>query len=367
MRILFFYILILLSFTCFQGCSRYGDNTNNQDNDETENPSDTTKMYKNPVFQPDLADPTVIKSPDGWFYAYGSENTWDDNVHHIIPVIRSKDLVNWEYMRDAFDNKPVWKQGGIWAPEITNINGNYYLYYACSIWGDKNPGIGLAISSVPEGPFTDLGKLFDSDEMGVKNSIDPSFFRFDDKNYLLWGSLGGGIFGIELTEDGKKITGEKFQIAGNSFEAAYIFRKDNYFFLFMSTASCCEGAKSVYRVVAGRSENFKGPYFTETGKSLLLYNNSWYEPFVDKIEGVVLKGNLKIAGPGHNGQILTDDNGDDWFVYHAILRINPLLPDGATRRPLFIDQIVWINGWPVINQGKGPGYEYTRKPFFNYK
>jgi arabinan endo-1,5-alpha-L-arabinosidase len=358
------YALVISALLGFQGCGRNSDNIDNQDNGNSDNPIDTANSYRNPVFEPDLADPTFIKTDEGWFYAYGTENTWDNNVHHVTPVVRSKDLVNWEFVRDAFDSKPLWKDGGIWAPAITRLNGSFCLYYAYSTWGDKNPGIGMAISSTPEGPFTDQGKVFDSNMMGVVNSIDPSVFSYNDKNYLIWGSLGGGIYGVELSSDGKTTVGEKFHIAGNSFEAAYIYSRDNYFYLFLSTASCCEGANSVYRVVAGRSDNFRGPYYTESGKALLLYNNSWYEPYVDKIEGVVLAGNLKIAGPGHNGQILKDDNGNEWFTYHAILRSNPILPDGATRRPLFIDRIEWKNGWPVINQGKGPSYDYKTKPYF---
>lgn len=329
-------------------------------------PDDTTEYYKNPVFEPDLADPTLIKSSDGWFYAYGTANTWDDGIHRKVPVIRSKDLVNWEYSRDAFDVTPDWKAGGIWAPEITFLRDRYYMYYAFSTWGDKNAAIGLAVSDNPEGPFTDLGKLFDSEEIGVFNSIDPSFFRFKNKNYLIWGSLGGGIYGIKLSSDGKKTNGRKFQIAGNSFEAPYIFQKGKFFYLFLSTSTCCEGASSTYRVVVGRSNNFSGPYLTQTGKNLLNYNNSWQEPQVNQIEGVMLQGNSVVAGPGHNGQIITDDNGNDWFTYHGILRSNDLLPGGATRRPLFIDKIEWISGWPVINSGKGPSYYYKQKPFFNF-
>ena len=79
--------------------------------------------YQNPVFEPDLADPTVIKANDGWFYAYGTENTWEENNHQVVPVIKSSDLVNWKYVGQAFSEKPDWKDGWIWAPNINYING----------------------------------------------------------------------------------------------------------------------------------------------------------------------------------------------------------------------------------------------------
>ncbi len=322
-------------------------------------------LYTNPVFEPDLADPTIIRTSDGTFYAYGTENTWDDGKHRVVPVIVSRNLVDWSYVGEAFQEKPSWKEGGIWAPSIAFINNQYYLYYAFSTWGDQNAAIGLAVSDKPEGPFIDQGKIFDSQSIQVYNSIDPYVFVDDGRIYMLWGSLGGGIYGIELKNDGKTITGDKFQIAGNSFEAAYLYKRKGYYYLFVSTGSCCEGPNSLYRVVVGRSENLQGPYYTKTGKNLKDYNYSWWLPALDNIEGVVLRGNDMVAGPGHNAQIVTDDKGTSWFIYHGVLRSNPWLPGGATRRPLFIDKIEWISGWPVINQDMGPSLTTRQKPYFN--
>jgi arabinan endo-1,5-alpha-L-arabinosidase len=322
-------------------------------------------MYRNPVFEPDLADPTWIRTGDGWFYAYGTENTWETG-HQVVPVARSRDLVNWSYVGEAFEKKPDWKDGWIWAPEIASLGGKYVLYYAFSLWGDPNPAIGVATSDRPEGPFTDHGRLLDSESMDVVNSIDPSIYKEDGSIYLIWGSLGGGIHGIGLSADGRSITGEKFPLAGTSFEAPYIFRKDGYYYLFLSTATCCEGAGSLYRVVVGRSEDLRGPYRTINGHDLLGYNNGWLPPAVDLIDGVILAGNATFAGPGHNGQIFTDDGGQDWFIYHAIERSDPYLPVGATRRPLCIDPIEWVEGWPVINGGQGPSSGDNEKPTIHF-
>ncbi len=339
---------------------------NNGDSTFTLAEQESEITYTNPVFEPDLADPTIIRAENGWFYAYGTENRWPEG-YQVVPIIKSEDLVNWEYVGEAFNKKPDWKNGGIWAPSIHFVDSLYYLYYSYSTWGDDNPGIGLAIAEVPEGPFIDRGKLLDTQSSGVKNSIDPYLFTENGKNYLFWGSLGGGIYGIPLSFDGKRIIGDKFRIAGNSFEAVYIDKKEEYYYLYLSTASCCDGANSVYRVVVGRSKNLAGPFLTSSGHDLINYNNMWWVPVVDNIKGVIIESNDNIAGPGHNAQIITDDRGDDWFVYHAILKSNPNLPGGATRRPLFIDRIDWEDGWPVINAGMGPSYEERQQPFFNIK
>ncbi len=323
----------------------------------------TLTTYSNPVFEPDLADPTIIRAEDGWFYAYGTENTWPGG-HRVTPIVKSRDLVNWEYVGQAFAVKPDWKPGYIWAPSIHRLNGLYYLYYSNSTWGDENPGIGLALAENPEGPFTDRGMLLDTRSTGVINSIDPYLFSEGGENHLFWGSLGGGIYGIRLSSDGMRITGEKFQVAGNSFEGVYIHKREGFYYIFLSTGSCCDGASSTYRVVAGRSQNLEGPYLTKNGSDLMNYNDMWWAPMVDNIDGVIIKSNDHVAGPGHNAQIVADDRGDDWFIYHGIVKSNPLLPNGATRRPLFIERIAWKNGWPEINRGTGPGVQEQQAPFF---
>ncbi|HEY6913857.1 MAG TPA: family 43 glycosylhydrolase, partial [Paludibacter sp.] len=271
--------------------------------------------YKNPVFEPDFADPTIIKAADGWFYGYATENTWTDGVHHLVPVIKSKNLTQWQYVSDAFKVRPSWKKaGGIWAPDVTVANGKYYMFYSYSTWGDSNPGIGLAIAGKPEGPFADQGKLFDSESIGVSNSIDPYLFQtgkgVNRKSYLFWGSFFG-IYGIELSADLKSVKGYKFKIAGNAFEASYIKEKKGKFYFFGSVGSCCDGANSQYRVCVAVSTNIKGPYKDKTGVDIIN----------DGVEGTLLISGNKVAGwvgPGHNSKIITDDAGKDYFLYHAI-------------------------------------------------
>lgn len=327
-------------------------------------PQDSTTelaTYKNPVFEPDLADPTVIRASDGWFYAYGTENTWNNGVHHIVPIIKSQDLTQWQFVADAFVSRPEWKsEGGIWAPDVTFINGKYCMYYSISTWGDSNPGIGLAISEQPNGPFTDQGKVFDSQSIGVKNSIDPFFIRTGTgsslKNFLFWGSFNG-IYGIELASDFKSPVGDKFKIAGNAFEAPYIYEKEGKFYFFGSTGSCCEGADSKYKVCIAIATDIKGPYLDKTAVSILIDGQTG---------SAFLRGDRSTGwvGPGHNSKIVTDDAGNDYFLYHAIDLSNPYLPGGATRRPLLLDKINWVNGWPEINGGL-PGNSIQISPKIN--
>jgi arabinan endo-1,5-alpha-L-arabinosidase len=310
-----------------------------------EHPSDEKKVFQNPVVARSLPDPTVIKADDGFFYLYATEDTRN------TPIYKSKDLVNWEFTGTAFtsETRPTFEpKGGLWAPDINYINGKYVLYYSMSVWGGEwTCGIGIATSDSPAGPFTDQGKLFRSNEIGVQNSIDPFFITEDGRNYLFWGSFRG-IYYIELTSDGLAILpgAEKKQIAGTAYEGVYILKNEGYYYMFASIGSCCEGVNSTYNTVVGRADNLFGPYLNKTGQDMM--NNRHVS---------LIKGNDRFVGTGHNSEIVTDDNGRFWFLYHAVDKTNP------KGRVLMLDEIQWKDGWPFVNNGT-PSLEWE-VPVFN--
>ena len=91
-------------------------------------PTAADTLFQNPVFEPDLADPSVVRAADGSFYAYGTENNWSAGIHRVTPILKSKNLVDWQYVTDAFVTRPTWKtSGGIWAPDVTFVNSKYYM------------------------------------------------------------------------------------------------------------------------------------------------------------------------------------------------------------------------------------------------
>src|SRR5215217_7360950 len=82
--------------------------------------------YSNPVsasFADTFADPSIIKAKDGYWYAYGTSDPLreGEGTSHTIPMARSKNLTDWNYVGDAFDasNRPSWAtpEAGIWAPD----------------------------------------------------------------------------------------------------------------------------------------------------------------------------------------------------------------------------------------------------------
>lgn len=293
-----------------------------------------SKKYSNPVLPVSMPDPTIVKAIDGTFYLYGTEDIRN------VPIYQSTNLVNWQFVGTAFtdESRPDFEPGGnIWAPEINYINGKYVLYYSMSVWGEEwTCGIGVAVSDKPEGPFVDKGKLFRSNEIGVKNSIDPFYIEDGDRKYLFWGSFRG-IYAIELTDDGLSVNPdtEKWQIAGSLFEGTYIYKKDNYYYLFASVGSCCKGIESTYQLVVGRSESLLGPYVNKDGKGMM-----------DSSYTQVIGSNERFVGNGHCSQIVQDTDNNDWIFFHGV-DVNA--PQG---RVLLLNQIKWdAKGWPYVEGG----------------
>jgi arabinan endo-1,5-alpha-L-arabinosidase len=301
----------------------------------------TTTTYQNPVIGQSLPDPTVIKASNGWFYLYATEDTPN------VPIWRSQNLVDWLFVGTCFTSatRPPWPDdpdAGIWAPDINYINGKYVLYFSRSTWGGVSKcGIGAATANDPGGPFTNHGKLFNSAEIGVQNSIDPFYMEDEGKKYLVWGSYGtnAGIHITELSDDGLSVKdmGNVTKIAGTHFEGTYIHKRGTYYYLFASTGSCCSGANSTYALVVGRAENLSGPYIDKDSDPLLstAYNWAW-----------VIQKNDHFVGPGHCSEIVTDDAGNDWILYHGYVKGKE-----DAGRQLLMSQIIWENDWPSVAGG----------------
>lgn len=76
--------------------------------------------------------------------------------------------------------------------------------------------------------------------------------------------------------------------------------------MFASIGSCCEGIRSTYKVVVARSKKVWGPYKDKSGKPMLKNGYS-----------LVIGANDHFVGNGHGSQIIRDDAGQDWLLYHG--------------------------------------------------
>ena len=321
------------------------------------------KKYTNPVYGSDFPDPTVQRAPDGTFYSYATG----------CKCKKSTDLVNWTNVSGVI-SRPTWNDSihadgtrdnySLWAADVNYVDGKYICYYASALWGNgSRTGIGVAVGDTPI-KFTDKGKLFRSTEIGVKNSIDPCYVEEFDKKYLVWGSFND-ICIVELTEDALAVKNFSpinnpqpngswrrhagvTKLAGGAFEGAMIFKRGKYYYLFCSVGSCCEGENSTYRTVVGRATRLLGPYTNKQGGQMVNDNYT-----------TIISGNDRWKGPGHNSEIIIDDEGQTWLLYHSYDRNN-----NFNGRVMLLDKITWDKSdWPVINDGH-PSSDERDAPIF---
>ena len=332
-------ILMLLVSLCGISCKSHNLSSKEEQSEIKE------ERYWNPIINISVPDPTAIRAVDGTFYLYGTEDTRN------IPIYHSQDMVNWKFVGTAFTDitRPQFpaqvsaSEASLWAPEIRYIKGKYVLFYSLARWGEHWVStVGYALSDKPEGPFVPKGYVLTSKEMGVENSIDQFYYEEDGKHYMLWGSFFG-LYIVELSvADDMTITAKKETmklIAGKAYEGVNVWKRDGYYYLFASIGSCCEGIKSTYQTVVGRSKSLFGPYQNKAGEQML---NNRHE--------VVLRSSVDnvFKGTGHNSILLEDDAGQTWMIYHAYYKP---WATGDNGRSVSMDMVKWVDEWPYVNDG----------------
>lgn len=308
----------------------------------------------------DFPDPAVMRGKDGNWYAYSTGGPFDEDgvPGSSYKIAKSADLVHWE------DAGPVFPEGrrpkyatattGFWAPDIRYLNGQYLLYFTVPdttfTTQGFDPAIGVATAPTPAGPWTAADEPLIPPRPnggGWDTTIDPAMFTdTDGTHYLYWGGYGTGIWVVELSADGRRTTTEPRHIASSRFEGPNVLHRDGWYYLFGSSANCCAGPTTGYTVFVGRSRSPLGPFKDKLGVDMLA-SRSGGTPVIAP------NGNMWI-GTGHHSAAL-DVSGESYMAYHAIDRNDPWLDvsPGFTMRPMNIDRMDWIDGWPLVRAGLG--------------
>ncbi|MCK5175902.1 MAG: family 43 glycosylhydrolase [Planctomycetes bacterium] len=291
-------------------------------------------------------DPAVIRSDSGWIYVFSTGKG--------LPVRRSRDMLQWEYVGTVFDEPvPEWAvkavpgTRGIWAPDISHRASRYWLYYSVSTFGSQRSCIGLA-TNVTLDPadddyeWIDRGKVIDSAPGRTNfNAIDPAAFTdASGTRWLTWGSFWDGIKMMRLDEltgkphsAGERIYSLARRPVAHAIEAPYIVYRQGFYYLFVSFGACCDGLDSTYRIMVGRSKAVTGPYIDIQGRQML-----------DGGGSLLLASHENWRGPGHNS-VLTTDHGD-WLVHHTYDARQEKGPRNLQIRPL-----IWgRQGWPLAGE-----------------
>jgi len=277
----------------------------------------------------------------------------------------SKDRKTWTVQPSSFIEKvPEWTtdsvkgfRSHVWAPDIIKWHGRWWLTYSCSTFGRNTSAIGVMSSDRLNGQWKDEGCIVKSEaKRNDWNAIDSNIAIDDnDQPWMVWGSFWDGIqiakldTTMHLASTPKTVARRHVQgdpnaaenptskFAGrNAIEAPFIFKKNGFYYLFVSWDYCCRGAKSNYRVAVGRSKNIAGPYLDQNGKDMLIGGGTLF------FEGD--KKNFEAAGhcaaytfPAKNG------GEEDIFICHGY----STNMNGAAL--LVQKPIKWTNdGWPKL-------------------
>jgi arabinan endo-1,5-alpha-L-arabinosidase len=296
-------------------------------------------------------DPVLIKQKDTYYlYCTGRG----------ISVFSSKDLKNWNTEPSVFNEKPTWVdavvpdfKNHIWAPDISFHNNTYYLYYSVSAFAKNTSAIGVATNTTLNAndknyKWIDHGIVIESiPNRDLWNAIDPNL-TFDENNipWLAFGSFWEGLKMVKLNPDLLSIAQSQewytiakrkrtFELADTNpgdaaLEAPFVFKKNGYYYQFLSWDLCCRGKESTYKVVVGRSKNATGPYVDKEGKLLTEGGGS-----------LVVQGGENYYGVGHNSVYTFDEK--DYIFYHGY----DVKQKG--RPVLIVKELKWdTNLWPTL-------------------
>jgi arabinan endo-1,5-alpha-L-arabinosidase len=319
--------------------------------------SEPINSFINPIIDQDFPDPSILRCSDGYFYLYGTQHR-SDTYFRNIQVARSKNLIDWEILEDALPTKPDWanETHNFWAPDVKEVDGVFYMYFSAELNGTNGDmAIGVAISDNPYGPFHDCGKPLVTGHW-IEN-IDP--MAFDDpvtgKKLLYWGSGFKPIRVQELNDDrisfkeGSKPHKVLFPDAKleceTLTEGAYVTYKEGYYYMYYS-GDCCWWDRK-YAVMVARSKSALGP-FEKMCKELHCDDD------------IIIGFSEHWKAPGHNC-IVTDDNGQDWIIYHGVHKESRFEPGTEKlRRIVLMDKIEYRHGWPKVLYGRTNAHPQVR-------
>lgn len=288
--------------------------------------------FTNPVIFADVPDMDVIR--------VGSDYYMVSTTMHLMPgapVMRSKDLVNWEiisYLFEDIKESPLYDlEGGNvygqgqWASSLRYHDDRFYVFFATNnpkksyLYSATDPAGRWEKVTVLDGNYHDASLLFDD----------------DGRVYLAYGA--GRIRIKELDSDLKdfKTGGLDVEVIHGEpkglLEGTHIHKYGGTYYMFLIWWP--QGG--IRTQLCFRSDKIEGPYEMK----------------------VILADDLGMPGKGVAQGCIVDTEQGDWYGF--------LFQDyGAVGRTPVLMPCRWEDGWPVLGdkEGKVPGE--MRKPVQGY-
>lgn len=225
------------------------------------------------------ADPSAHVWQDGKVWIYTSHDMDTATTYNSMDgyhAFSSTDMHNWTDHGEILHSRDIpWGANGLmWAPTAIYKNNQYYLIYPHSADGSRNMRCGIAVSDVPEGPFTDAGWI-----EGITGKwLDPCVFMDEDSiAYLYWGVNAPKV--ARLSDDLLTLAEQPRDVeygSDNFFEASYMHTyKGKYYYSYSARKGGFYGiGDSPYGPFA-----YKGavnPDQSQDHHSMVEYKDQWY-------------------------------------------------------------------------------------------
>lgn len=278
--------------------------------------------YRNPILHADYSDPDVIRV-GGDFYMTASSF----NCTPGLPILHSKDLVNWNLIGHALKNLPdaryqqVQPGCGVWAPAIRFHAGKFWIFFST-----PDEGIFLVTARHPAGPWSEPHCVTTG-----KGLIDPCPLWDDDGEAYLVHAYAGSRAGIKhrlrvcpMAPDGSKLLSEGkivFHQPGKhpTLEGPKFLKRNGWYYILAPAGG------------------------VEIGWQVVLRSKSVYGPYEDKI--VLAQGSTDINGP-HQGALVDTPKNGWWFVHFQ--------DAGVYGRIVHLQPVEWRDNWPLVGKGGEP-------------
>jgi beta-xylosidase len=283
--------------------------------------------YKNPVIHADFSDPDAVRVGDDFYMTASSFNAAPG-----LPVLHSKDLVNWSVLGYALRRQPPFDLfdrpqhgNGVWAPAIRHHEGEFYIYYP-----DPDRGIYVVKAKDAAGPWSEPLLVKEA-----KGWIDPCpLWDEDGRAYLVTGVAASrsGVRSIlvvsRMSPDGTRLLDDGVIVFDGhdrnpTVEGPKFYKRNGYYYIFAPAGG------------------------VETGWQLALRSKNVYGPYEERV--VLAQGKTGVNGP-HQGAWVETQTGESWFLHFQ--------DKGAYGRVVHLQPMRWVGDWPVMGvdaDGDGTG------------
>ncbi len=277
-------------------------------------------QYRNPILYTDYSDPDAIRVGDDYFM---TASTFCNAPG--LPVLHSKDLVNWKVINYAIKQIPeeIYERPvhgcGVWAPAIRYHEGVYYIFFPM-----PDEGIYVTTTTDPWGEWSEPHCLYSG-----KGWIDPCPLWDEDGRCYMVSAYAKSRIGFksilrltEITPDCKEIIDMGKDIFdGNvedqeTIEGPKMYKRNGYYYIFAPAGGVKQGWQTILR-----SRNIWGPY---------------------EYKNVLMQKDTPVNGP-HQGAWVDTQTGEDWFLHFQDVY--------AAGRIVHLQPMKWLdNDWPIMGE-----------------